>query len=68
MIKFPVPTSGHGGGDERIMKQFIQQIGPKETGSESLSSIDKSLQSHLMAFAAEESRLNNGKSIELASF
>ena len=68
VIKFPIPTSGHGGGDERIMKQFIKQIGPKETGAESLSSIDKSLQSHLMAFAAEESRLKNGESIELASY
>lgn len=66
VIKFPVPTSGHGGGDERIMKQFIRQIGRE--ASNSLSSIDKSLQSHLMAFAAEESRLKNGQSIELASF
>ena len=66
VVKFPVPTSGHGGGDDRIMKQFLSHIGRSDTSS--LSSIDQSLQSHLMAFAAEESRLNSGHSVELNAF
>lgn len=66
VVKFPVPTSGHGGGDDRIMKQFLSHIDKSDTSS--LSSIDQSLQSHLMAFAAEESRLNSGHSVELDAF
>lgn len=38
------------------------------SGQESLTSAAASVRSHLMAFAAEESRLNGGKSIDLAEY
>lgn len=45
----------HGGGDEKIMFGFIQAVRESST---SLTSAEESLESHLMAFAAELSRLN----------
>jgi predicted dehydrogenase len=48
---------GHGGGDEGIMRDFVRvlrgEIAP-------LTSARVSLESHLMAFAAEEARLSGG--------
>lgn len=47
--------NGHGGGDRGIMEEFVRLL---ENGStEGLTSADISVQSHLMAFAAEKSRL-----------
>ena len=67
VIKFNHPTGGHGGGDQGIMRDFLSDI--KQTDKrESISSASTSLDSHLMAFAAEESRLNKGESIELEEF
>lgn len=67
IIRFDNPQSGHGGGDSGIMRTFLHDVDHKGEG-QSLSSATVSLQSHLMAFAAEESRLNKGKSIELDEF
>ncbi len=49
---------GHGGGDYGLMKDFVRLV---SSGSEAdgLTSARASLQSHLMAFAAEISRLEN---------
>ena len=47
-------VSGHGGGDSRLMKDFIEAV--KGNNASVKSSADLSLQSHLMAFAAEKSR------------
>ena len=62
------PVSGHGGGDTMIVKNFLDEVRHYDAGSSSLSSASVSLRSHLMAFAAEESRLQKGKSIDLADF
>lgn len=67
VMHFDNPQSGHGGGDSGIVRTFLHDI-DEEDKSQSLSSATVSLQSHLMAFAAEESRLNAGKSIELDEF
>lgn len=48
---------GHLGGDIGIMKDFIKSI--REGVSETRTSALRSIESHIMAFAAEESRLNN---------
>ncbi len=43
----------HGGGDYRLTMDFLENTGK----GESLSSISKSVESHLMAYAGEQSRL-----------
>lgn len=58
-------TGGHGGGDHGIMEDFIALIG-KGSGM-ALTSADVSVESHIMAFAAEESRVK-GKSIDINEF
>ena len=55
--------SGHGGGDHRMMSEFFDML--EGRASETLTSIDISVQSHLMSLAAEESRLNGGKGVDI---
>ena len=50
-------AGGHGGGDTGIMEDFISLILSQK--GKALTSASVSVQSHMMAFAAEESRLNN---------
>lgn len=47
----------HGGGDYRLTMDFLEAIENKENLGESRSSIDRSIESHLMAYAAEQSRV-----------
>ena len=54
-------AGGHNGGDSGIMEEFIKVLQDKD--HDVISSANRSLQSHLMAFAAEESRLQEGKTI-----
>lgn len=66
-IEIPPQATGHGGGDSGIVRSFLREIAQYGT-SASLTSAEVSVRSHLMAFAAEESRLNKGQSIELADY
>ena len=54
--------AGHGGGDAIMVKQFIELLASKKD-DEMLSSIEHSIESHLVALLAEQSRLEHGKSI-----
>jgi len=56
--------SGHGGGDYGLVHDFIQAVSQRDD-SLLTSNIEASMESHLMGFLAEESRLNGGKSMEL---
>jgi hypothetical protein len=49
-------TDHHGGGDWRLMANFIQAVS-KEDASLLTSTIDVSIESHIMCFMAEQSRL-----------
>lgn len=60
-VKLHSPTGTHGGSDVIMIKEICRDI--KIPGAESRSSVAKSVQSHLACLAAEESRLENGKSI-----
>ncbi|MCY9515695.1 Gfo/Idh/MocA family protein [Paenibacillus apiarius] len=67
-IKVHTPETGHGGGDSGIVRAFLQEVrsfGQSGSAGESLSSASVSVRSHLMAFAAEKSRLNGGQAIDL---
>ncbi|GAA4654190.1 Gfo/Idh/MocA family oxidoreductase [Anaerocolumna aminovalerica] len=56
---------GHGGGDTGLMEDFLDMLESK--GEDSRSSIDRSVESHIMAYAAEEARVT-GKTIEIQGF
>jgi len=56
-------NSGHGGGDAVLIKDFVRAVRTQDS-SILTSTIDASLESHLMAFASEESRLE-GKIVKL---
>lgn len=49
--------SGHGGGDFGLVASFLRTV--RGEADESVTSARVSLESHLLAFAAEESRLNS---------
>lgn len=68
VIRFDTPVGGHGGGDNKIMRTFLNAIKNHQDSDEGISSAKVSVRSHLMAFAAEESRLNHGRSIELDAY
>ncbi|MCD6546625.1 MAG: Gfo/Idh/MocA family oxidoreductase [Thermotogae bacterium] len=59
---------GHGGGDEELIKYIISVLRYSREDPKISTSARESLESHLMAFAAEESRLNNGKVIDMKEF
>jgi len=48
-------TDKHGGGDWRLMADFVQAVSKNDPGLLT-STIDASIESHLMGFAAEKSR------------
>lgn len=58
-------TGGHGGGDHGIMEDFIALI--KKGGGMALTSADISVESHIMAFAAEESRVT-GRAVNIGEY
>lgn len=58
--------SGHGGGDTGLMDRLCDLLEAGET--EGLTSVDVSVESHVMALAAEASRQAGGKTIELSTF
>jgi len=53
---------GHGGGDENFIIEFMHQYG---NGEDFSSSLINSIESHVMAFLAERSRLDNGQVKEI---
>ena len=55
--------AGHGGGDGRLVKDIVESYEGKS--GVGLTTIEKSMLSHKIAFAAEESRLEKGKLIKL---
>lgn len=56
---------GHGGGDTGIMNDFVALL--KGEAGQALTSADVSVESHVMAFAAEEARVKN-KVINIKEF
>jgi predicted dehydrogenase len=59
----PTARGGHGGGDEALVDAFLTAVRTRDRSS-ILSSPGESLHSHLIAWAAERSRLE-GRTTEL---
>ncbi|MEK0317229.1 Gfo/Idh/MocA family protein [Cohnella sp. 56] len=57
---------GHGGGDMRLVKDFLRLVRADGKG-DSLTSAQRSVQSHLIAFASEQSRVD-GQVVSLEQF
>ena len=57
--------SGHGGGDARLIAEFVDLVRGEISVSGTMTSIDRSVESHLVALAAERSRHDGGRAIEL---
>lgn len=65
IIKLAKGLKGHGGGDMEIIKDFINLVG--DNSGEAKTSASKSTESHIMAFAAEYSRIS-GNVINIDEF
>ena len=65
MVPLPDGVGGHGGGDGGVMLAFARAV--RGAGSEALTSARASLESHLLAFAAERSRLT-GATVDMAAY
>lgn len=67
-IRFTAPVEGrHGGGDDGVMAEFLARAQLRRrqaTVPPPLTSLEESLDSHMMAFAAEKSR-RTGRTIDL---
>ena len=57
---------GHGGGDHRMIDELYDIM--MGQNPQVATSLDESIESHYMALAAEESRLNGGALVELAKY
>lgn len=55
VIRAELVGGAHGGGDVLLMEDFIAQL--ENDGGDGKTSIDRSIESHIMAFAAEEARV-----------
>jgi predicted dehydrogenase len=60
--------SNHGGGDRRLMDDFIRVVSGEKKDAKGDTDIDKSIESHIMAAAAEYSRVNGGVLVDLEAF
>ncbi len=54
-FSIPQDVGAHGGGDMRLMEAFVQAV--TETRRDALTNARTSLESHLLAFAAEQARI-----------
>ena len=63
VIPIEVPAGGHRGGDPAMMRDFLKML--RQGDRESRISAEQSLEGHLIALAAEESRLRNGNVIDM---
>ena len=55
--------SGHGGGDHRMIDAMYEVLSGNAQGAD--TSLDRSIESHLMAVAAEKSRLSGGERVKI---
>lgn len=56
-------VGGHNGGDFFMMNNIYKELNGEK--AEGITYLDVSIESHLMSFSAEESRLNGGKAVKI---
>jgi predicted dehydrogenase len=70
VVDSPRGVGGHSGGDDGLMGAFVAEVrdGPRaDGGNRVLTSARESVESHLMAFAAEQARVS-GTPVDMADF
>ena len=60
--------TGHGGGDARLVYDVIRLYRGDDFDTGAITFLDRSAQSHYLAFAAEQSRLEGGRLIEMDEY
>lgn len=67
--KWAVPYHGihHGGGDEGLLLDFANAVRSDDPEIKSSTAVENCIESHMIAFAADESRLT-GKQVDMAQF
>lgn len=60
--------SGHAGGDNRLIHDFLSTLSGEKGAEQLKTGIDVSVQSHIIASAAEYSRIHQGASVDIQSF
>lgn len=63
--KLATDFSGHAGGDNRMVEEFIDMISKAKEPTNKITSVERSMESHYCAMAAEKSRLADGAVIDL---
>lgn len=59
--------AGHGGGDARMVDEYLRLLHEGSEPSGRMTTLSASAESHYIAFAAEKSRKNGGATVEVAS-
>lgn len=60
--------TGHGGGDAGLVYDVVRLYRGDDFDTSSITFLDRSAQSHYLAFAAEQSRLEGGKLIDMDEY
>lgn len=60
--------TGHGGGDDRMVVEFLELISGEKEESSYVTSLERSLESHYCALAAEYSRTHGGRPVKIVEF
>ena len=61
-------SSGHGGGDLGLIHDAIRYFRGDDFDTTSVTTIDRSVESHYMAFAAESSRVSGGELVNMDEY
>ncbi len=65
VAKLATDFRGHAGGDSSLVESFLELISENKKPSPRLTSLEASVESHFIALAAEESRLDGGRVISM---
>jgi len=60
--------TGHGGGDERLVYDVVRFTRGDDFDTSAMTTIDRSAESHYLAFAAEHSRVLGGELVRIEDF
>ena len=58
--------SGHAGGDNRMVEEFLDMLIEGKEPEKSMTTLERSLESHYIALAAERSRLEGGRVVKMS--